>query len=92
MTHMGLVATRSRKRQVERVGHVLGPHVGAQLPGDDVARVVIEHGRQIHPAPADDLELGEVGLPHLVRPGGLGMEAIGRLDHHVGGPFDGLRR
>jgi hypothetical protein len=72
------------EREVQRVGDVLGPHVGAQLPGDDVAREVVEHGRQIHPAPADDLEVGEVGLPHLVRPRGLGVELIGGLDHDEG--------
>ena len=26
------------KGEVQRVGHVLGAHVGAQLPGDDVSR------------------------------------------------------
>jgi hypothetical protein len=41
--------------------------VGAELPGDDVAAVIVEDGRQIEPAPADDLQIGEVGLPELVR-------------------------
>jgi hypothetical protein len=31
-----------------------------QLPGQDVAREVVEHGGQVEPAPADDLEVGEV--------------------------------
>ena len=42
---------------------ILGLHRRAKLPGDDVAREVVEYGRQIKPAPADDLEIGEVGLP-----------------------------
>jgi len=29
-------------------------------------------------------EVGEVGLPHLVRPAGPGVELIGGLDHEVG--------
>ena len=39
----------------QRVGDIGGGHGGAQLPGQDVAREVIEHGRQIEPAPADHL-------------------------------------
>ena len=30
------------------------------------------------------LEVGAVGLPHLVGRGGLGVESIGGLDHHIG--------
>src|SRR6266496_6822894 len=45
-----------------RIGHVGCRHGGAQLPGQDVAREVIEHGGQIEPAPADDLQIREVGL------------------------------
>src|SRR5215467_4433021 len=57
---------------------------GAQLPGQDIAREVIEHGGQIEPAPADDLQIGEVGLPKLVW-GGRGIgEAIGRLHQDEG--------
>src|SRR6201982_1732199 len=51
---------------VARIGHVSCRHGGAQLPGQDVAREGIEHGGQIEPAPADDLRIGEVGLPKLV--------------------------
>lgn len=47
------------------VGEVLGPHVGAMLPGDGVAREVIEHSRQVHAASPDDLEVSKIGLPHL---------------------------
>jgi hypothetical protein len=54
--HRCAVATRGLEREVQRVGDILGSHVGAQLPGDDVAREVVEHGRQIDPAPANDLE------------------------------------
>ena len=43
---LGLVQSRGPQRQVERGGDVLGLHRGAQLPGDDVAREVVEHARQ----------------------------------------------
>ncbi len=82
--HRGAVTAGSREGEVQRVGDVLGSHIGAQLPGDYVAREVVEHGRQIHPAPPDDLEVGEVGLPHLVRSCGLRVELVSRLDHDIG--------
>jgi hypothetical protein len=34
-----------------------------QLPGQDVAREVIEHGRQTEPVLADHPQVGKVGLP-----------------------------
>ena len=46
------------------------------LPGDDVARGVVEHSRQVVPAPADDLEASEIGLPGLVDPPGQVFEAV----------------
>ena len=30
------------------------------------------------------IEVGEVGLPHLVHPGGLGVELVGGLYHDIG--------
>jgi len=38
MGNKGLVASRCRQRQVQRVGHILGANGGAELPGDDVSR------------------------------------------------------
>ncbi len=38
-----------------------GSHRGTKPPSDDVAREVIEHGREIVPTPSGDLEAGEVG-------------------------------
>ena len=43
-------------------GSSLCPHGGAQLPADDVAREVVERGRQINPGLANDLEVAEVSL------------------------------
>ena len=71
MQHPSFIDAGSIERHVERRGDILGLHSGAQLPGDDVAGVVIEDGRQIEPAPTDHLEIGEVGLPELVGRRGL---------------------
>ena len=40
----GLHRAQGLEGQVQRIGDILGPHVGAQRPGDDVAREVVEHG------------------------------------------------
>jgi hypothetical protein len=80
----GAVAAWRRERHAQRVGDAPGSHVGAQLPGDDGAREVVEHGRQLHPAPAEDLEGGKISMPQLVNPRGLGVELIGRLDDDIG--------
>ena len=49
-----LVEPRGLQRHVQRGGDILGLHGWAQLPGDDVAREVVEDGRQVEPAPTDD--------------------------------------
>ena len=37
----GLVATGRRQRQFDRIRQILGPHVSAKIPCNDVAAVVI---------------------------------------------------
>jgi hypothetical protein len=54
--------------------------------------MVVEDCREIEPAPADDLEVGEVGLPQLVRRGGLVPELLGGLDHDEGRAGDQVMR
>ena len=76
MCDANLIAAGSRQGQLQRVGDVVGPHGRTQLPGDDVAREVIENGGQIEPSPADHLEVGAVGLPELV--GGDGSWALSK--------------
>ena len=39
------------------------------------------YGREVEPAPADDLEIGKVGLPQLVHRRGLVTELISRRHH-----------
>ena len=82
--HRCPIAPRRVQRQVQRVGDIRSLHRCAELPGDDVTAVVVEDRGQIEPTPADDLEIGEVGLPQLVRSGCLVTELIGRADHHMG--------
>ena len=81
---LGGVDPRGLQCQLQRIGDILGLHRRAQLPGDDVAREVVEHGRQIEPAPADHLEIGEVGLPQLIGRRRLVLELIGRLHDDEG--------
>src|SRR5512139_433191 len=61
-----LAASRRGESQLQGVGDVLGLHGRTQFVGDDVAREVVQDRTEIEPAPADDLEIGEVGLPELV--------------------------
>src|SRR5215207_2482249 len=55
-----LIEPGGRQRQVERLSDIGGPHRGAELPGDDEAREVVEHGREIVPPPAGDLQVKSV--------------------------------
>ena len=45
-----------------------------------IAREVIQDRRQVHPTPADDLQVREVCLPHLVDGRGLVFEFASSLD------------
>ena len=92
MLDVGVLATRCLQGHIERLGNVLSLHRRTQLPGDDVARVIIEHRGEVHPAPPDDLEVGKVCLPHLVRACCLGMELISRFDHGVSWAGDQIVR
>ena len=42
------------------VGHVRRLHRRPERPRQDAARVIVEHGRQVVPAPPDNLQVGEV--------------------------------
>ena len=66
--------------QLQRFFHIAGCHVSGQPPGENVAGEVIKDGVKLVPSPADDLELGEVCLPHLV-------DAFGRFPEVVSGGY-----
>ena len=75
-----LIAARGDQGVFQRFRDIVSFHRGAQAPGDDVGAVVVEECRQIEPTPAEDLEIGEVGLLKLVRPNSFVMELIRRFD------------
>src|SRR3974377_778293 len=88
MANLHPVQTGRLQCNLQRVGHVSCRHGGAQLPGQDIAREVIEHSGQIEPAPTNDLQIGEVGLPNLVWSGRRIGEAVGRLHQDEGWASD----
>lgn len=58
-------------------------HVCAELPGDDVATVIIQNCAEVIPTPTDDFEVGKICLPHLVDSGGFIVKLLGCFNHHV---------
>ena len=82
VNNVNLVATGRLKGQVQGVGHILSPHVGAEFPCDDVTVVIVHDRAEIEPTPTDDLEVGEVGLPQRVGGRGFVFEFARRLDRH----------
>ncbi len=62
-------------------------HGGGQPPGEDIARIVVQHGTQIVVAPIHHFELGEVRLPQLIHPFGGMLELVlgaHQLKHRIG--------
>ena len=57
MNNSRLITAGSAQGQVQRIGHILSFHRGAQFPRDDVAAVVIQDRTEIEPTQADDLEM-----------------------------------
>ena len=82
MNDIGLIASRSFERHVQGLGNVGRLHCRTKFPADDVAGEVIQDGRQIHPAPANDLEVSKVGLPQLIDRRSLIFELIGRFENN----------
>ena len=63
VSDLGVMTARGLQGKLQCLRHIIGCHRGAQFPSYDVTREVIQDGRQIKPAPANDLEIGEIGLP-----------------------------
>ena len=63
---MNLITAGSLQCELQRICHIFCPHVGAKLPGDDVAAVIVEDRAEIEPAPSQYFDVGEVSLPKLV--------------------------
>ena len=92
MNDVNLVAAGCLQCEVKRIGNVFSPHVGAELPGDDVAAVVVEDSAEIEPAPAQHLDVGKVRLPKLVDPSCFVFELAGCLDDDEGRAGDQIMR
>jgi len=60
MNDVNLIEPRGLQRQVQCFRDVPDFHRRAELPGNDVAREVVQYRAEIEPAPADYLEVGEV--------------------------------
>jgi hypothetical protein len=70
MANFDVLDTRFCHGDIEGFLDIGAAHGGSQSPGEDVARIVVQHGAEIVIAPIDDLELSEVGLPQFVDPVG----------------------
>src|SRR3954452_2519573 len=75
---------RGLQRQVQRLCDVSDLHRRTELPGDNVAREVVQYRAEVKPAPTDHFEIGEVDLPKLVRRRRLVLELTGGLHDDVG--------
>src|ERR1051325_5615135 len=72
MFHQRLVQACRGERHKQRLLHIRGGHCGCELPGNDVARKVIQHRGEVIPTPTLDLEVGEICLPEF-------MDALGGM-------------
>ena len=79
----GHVTARRRSSQVNISRLIACAHGRAEPTSNDVTAVVIQDRGQIIPTPTDDLEVSEVGLPHLVDGRRFVFELIRSLDHHI---------
>ena len=77
---MNLVTAGCLQCEIQRICYVLGPHVGAQLPRDDITAVIVQNRAEIEPAPSQYLDVGEVGLPKLIDRSRFVFELIGCFD------------
>ena len=68
------------------------PHVGAELPRDDVAAVIVQDRAEIEPTPAQYLDVGEVGLPKLIDRSRFVFELTGCFDDDEGRAGDQIMR
>ena len=79
MNDIDLATARSLQGKLQRVGDITGLHVGTQLPGNDIAGIIIMDSTEIEPAPANDLQIGKVSLPLLIDGGCLSLNSLATL-------------
>ena len=83
MAHLHLTDAGRIQRQIQCLLNIRGRRGLEQLPGDDVARVVVQERGQVIPSPADHPEIRKVGLPQLVHTSRGMLEAIAGRHHDV---------
>jgi len=71
------------QRIIQCGGHIAGAHAGTQSPGGDKSRKVIQYRRQVIPSPADNLEVGEIGLPQLIHALARVLECLSGLHQDI---------
>jgi len=81
---MDMLYPRRGQSQVQRHFDILSGHGLAEPPGDNITGIVIQYGRQIIPAPADNLQIGKIGLPELIDPAGRMFKLIFGRDQAIG--------
>ncbi len=84
MNDVHLITARCLQCEVQRVGHILCPHVRAKLPGHDVAAEIIKDCAEIKLAPAQNLNVGKVRLPKLIDGCCFVFELVCGLEHDEG--------
>jgi hypothetical protein len=67
MDDVHLIAARSLQSQVECVCNILRPHVGAELPRDDISAVIVQNCAEIEPTPTDNLNRPGFTGEHFVQ-------------------------
>lgn len=76
MFDFDLINACDRQRFIERFHHIRRSHGCTELPRDDVAREIIQHGRELVPALVDDPEVREVRSPHFMNTRGGVLEGV----------------
>jgi hypothetical protein len=76
--HMNLIAAGRLKGQIQRVGDVLGPHVCAKFPRDDVPAVIVQDRAEIEPSTTAFLvsEVGDLAVYAPLRKSGFVRAAV----------------
>ena len=82
MDDVHLITARRLQGEVQRIGNVFSPHIGAELPRDDVAAIIVEDGAEIEPTPSQNFDVGKVCLPELIDRCGFVFELVSGLDHN----------
>ncbi len=62
-TNIDLIQPAFSHRQIQRVSDALRLHRHAELPCENIARVVVQNRQEVAPTPADNLQIGDGFMP-----------------------------